>query len=51
MSLGSILPTTLNPVVYSRTRHLRDTSPWTFRVTNVSVNPAPHWLRSRTTSP
>jgi hypothetical protein len=51
MSLGAINPTILNPVVYSRTRRLRDQSPWTFKVLSASVNPTPHWLRSRQSSP
>lgn len=51
MDLGSLFPTHLNPVVYSRTRQLRDQEPWTFRVTSASVNPTPHWLRSRQSAP
>jgi hypothetical protein len=51
LSLGSVTPTNLIPCVYSRTRHVRATPPFTFDVTEVSVNPNPHWLRSRTTSP
>ena len=51
MSLGSVFPTTLNPVVYSRTRHLRDDAPFAFRVTSATVNTTPHWLRSRQSSP
>jgi hypothetical protein len=43
--------TTLIPVIYSRTRHVRGQDPHTFKVTGVSVRPNPHWLRSRTTAP
>jgi hypothetical protein len=51
IDLGSLIITHLNPVVYSRTRRTRAESPWTFKVTNVHANPAPKYLRSRTTSP
>jgi hypothetical protein len=51
MDLGSITPTHLNPVVYSKTRRQREEEPWTFRVTSVTVNSVPHWLRSRMTVP
>lgn len=49
--LGSVNPTTVNPVVYSKTRRQRAETPYTFRVTNATANPRVHWLRSRTTSP
>jgi len=49
--LGSITPTHVNPVIYSRTRHLAGSSPYTFRVTSAVVNPRPTWLRSRLSSP
>jgi hypothetical protein len=49
--LGSVFPTHVNPVVYSRKRHLEDADPWAFRVTSATVNTKPHWRRSRMTSP
>lgn len=49
--LGVVNPTTVNPVVYSRKRHLGGASPWTFRVTQATANTRPHWRRSRGTSP
>lgn len=51
MDLGAINPTHLNPVVYSRTRHLRGQDPYTFRVKTVKVNPRPGYLRSRLSAP
>jgi len=51
MSLGSVDPSTLHPVVYSRTRHMRGLSPYTFKVTSATVNASEHFLRSRMTSP
>lgn len=51
IDLGSLVITRLNPVVYSRTRHLRGETPYTFRVVGASLNPKPKWLRSRGTSP
>jgi len=49
--LGSVDPTHVNPVVYSRTRHQRGDSPYTFRVTNATANPQVRWLKSRLTIP
>jgi hypothetical protein len=49
--LGSIQPAQVNPVVYSRTRRIRQLTPYTFRVTKATFNTRPHWLRSRGTSP
>lgn len=49
--LGSVTPTHVNPVVYSRTRRLIAAEPWTFRVTAGDASPVPHWLRSRMTLP
>lgn len=43
--------THVNPVVYSRTRRLKNTPPWTFRVTGVTQNPEVRWLSSRLSSP
>ena len=51
IDLGAINPSQAVPVVYSRTRHERAQDPWTFDVTTVSVNHAPKYLRSRTTTP
>lgn len=49
--LGAITPTHVNPVVYSRTRHIRGENPYTFRVTGATVSSRPRWLRSRGTTP
>lgn len=43
--------TTIRPIVYSRTRHVRGETPFTFEVSGVTVRSQPHWLRSRTTAP
>lgn len=51
MSLGSTLPTTLNPVVYSRTRHNRGESPFTFQMVEAIPRSTPSWRRSRMTVP
>lgn len=51
LTLGSLFPTTLNPVVYSRKRHLEGATPYTFKLTSTSINPEPAWLRSRLTAP
>jgi hypothetical protein len=51
ITLGSTLPTTLNPVIYSRTRALRGESPTTFRTTAATLKTQPGWLRSRMTTP
>lgn len=45
--MGTFLPTHVNPVVYSRTRHTRGQSPYTFHLSNATLNSQPHWLRSR----
>lgn len=39
--------TTIRPVVYSRTRHERGQTPFTFNLTGTTVRPHPTWLRSR----
>jgi hypothetical protein len=49
--LGTLQITHVNPVVYSRTRHLRGQTPFTFRVKSASANPQVRWLRSRLSSP
>ena|SRR5215467_4279201 len=49
--LGTIDITHVNPVVYSRTRHKRSESPYTFKVTAAKANPQIRWLRSRLSSP
>lgn len=49
--LGVAFPTHVNPVVYSRKRHILGQTPYTFRVTSATVNPHPAWLRSRRRSP
>lgn len=51
LTLGAVNPTHLNPVIYSRTRHLRDQDPFTFGVVSAAVKVRPTWLRSRGTSP
>ncbi len=51
MSLGAITPTILNPVVYSRTRHGRGFSPYTFQMVEAIVRNRPSWRRSRMTAP
>jgi len=50
-TLGSALPSTVRPVVYSRTRRIRNFTPYTFHVTGATFNTRPHWRRSRGTSP
>jgi len=40
-----------HPVVYSRTRHKRGLTPYTFNLTGCTVNPKWHWLRSRMSTP
>lgn len=50
-SLGSLFPTTVNPVVYSRKRHVALETPYTFKVTGATTNAQVKWLRSRMTSP
>jgi hypothetical protein len=49
--LGALLPTHVNPVVYSRTRHQGGAAPYTFRITSATASTRPHWLRSRLTAP
>src|SRR5215469_17598113 len=49
--MGSLTTTHLQPVVYSRTRHLRSEDPYWFDVTSGSANPRCHWLRTRMTNP
>jgi hypothetical protein len=49
--LGAVFPTQVNPVCYSRKRHLLEQEPWTFRVIGATPNTRPHWRRSRTTAP
>lgn len=41
----------LHPVVYSRTRHDRNESPWTFQVVEAIPRTVPSWRRSRMTAP
>lgn len=45
----TISPVTIHPVIYSRTRHLRGDTPYTFRITRAVVSPKPRFLRSRYT--
>ena len=49
--LGAVLITHVNPVVYSRKRHVDGLSPFAFRVTSATVNPMVRYLRSRDTTP
>jgi hypothetical protein len=49
--LGTINVTHVNPVVYSRTRHRRLQTPYTFKLSGSTAKPAPTWLRSRASSP
>jgi len=51
LSLGSLTPSSCTPVVYSPTRHHRNTPPWDFNVTAIVFNSTPHWRKSRMTSP
>jgi hypothetical protein len=51
ISAGSFAPTILNPVVYSRTRHERGFTPYTFRIVEAIPRQDPRWRRSRTTAP
>lgn len=46
-TVGLITPTTVHPVVYSKTRRQRLETPFTFQVTSVTSNDVPTWLRSR----
>lgn len=49
--VGSTFPTTCNPVVYSRRRHLALLDPFTFRITGHKVNDRIMWRRSRVSIP
>lgn len=51
LTIGTISPVSVHFVVYSRTRHQRGESPYTFHVTEAVPKRAPRWRRSRTTSP
>lgn len=51
LTLGTISPIAVHPVVYSRKRHHANTAPWTFHVTSATVNPQSRWLKSRLTVP
>lgn len=48
LGIGAV---TAHPVVYSRTRHSRSETPYTFKLNGTTVNAKYHWLRSRMTSP
>jgi hypothetical protein len=48
---SSPFETTLRPVIYSRTRHLRGQVPFTFELSGATAKQAPTWLRSRGTVP
>lgn len=49
--LGTLQITRVNPKVYSRTRRERAEDPFVFSVKSATVNPRPHWLRTRMTTP
>jgi hypothetical protein len=49
--LGTAFVTHVNPVIYSRTRHARSLSPYTFRVTSATAKTHATWLRSRLSTP
>lgn len=50
-SIGSVNPTDVLPIVYSRTQHARGASqPWS-RITAAVFKTDPRWLDSRTTAP
>lgn len=51
MEIGSVNPSTIHPVIYSRTRHRQGFTPYTFRVTSAAPNPEVRWLRRRLSSP
>lgn len=51
ITLGSTLPSTLHPVIYSRTRNARSETPFTFKVVSAAVKVTPTWLRSRNSTP
>lgn len=45
---GSLIsPVTIHPVVYSRTRHARGDTPFTFNITSYQVSAKPRFLRTR----
>lgn len=50
-TLGTALPTHVNPVVFSRTRLQRNQEPVAFAVTDVTYDTHPTWLRSRESAP
>lgn len=49
--LGTLFITHVNPVIYSRTRHVRSQEPHHFAVTSATANPQVRWLRSRLSAP
>lgn len=49
--LGTVDITHVHPVVYSRTRHQRGQTPYTFRVTSATANHSYKFLRSRQSTP
>lgn len=51
LSVGTLFPTAIRPVCYSRTRHVLDADPWTFDLTAAVAKATPHWRRSRMTNP
>jgi hypothetical protein len=51
LTLGSLQPSSLNPVVFSRTRQLEARVPYTFQVTGAVTRVKATWLRSRQSSP
>ena len=51
VAFGGIGTGHYNPVVYSRTRHARGNTPYTFKVTLATLNPQVRWLKRRLTAP
>lgn len=51
LELGSVDPSHAYPVVYSRTRHERNESPWWFDVVEGIPRQVPSWRRSRMSAP
>lgn len=49
--IGTVAVTSIVPMVYSRTRHDRGVSPWTFQVEAATLVNKARWRRSRTTAP
>lgn len=49
--IGALPAVTLNPVVYSRTRHQSGADDYTFKITAGITRLTPHWRRSRMTAP